>query len=170
MGREIERKFLVRNDNWRAEAGHGVPYRQGYLSTEPKHSVRVRIAAERAFLTIKGPSSGAARDEFEYPIPVGDAAELLDRLCVQPLIEKTRYVVHHAGLKWEIDEFRGANQGLIVAELELKTADQEFAKPDWAAEEVTGDPRYYNLHLVKHPYSEWGKRKEPGGGVSAEVE
>lgn len=159
MGREIERKFLVRNDGWRALAENGVQYRQGYLSTDPERSVRVRTAGDRAFITIKGKSSGAARDEFEYSIPAADARELLERLCVHPLIEKTRHIVRHAGLKWEIDEFAGANRGLIMAEVELKDADQEIAKPEWIGDEVTGDARYYNLRLVSSPYSEWGSER-----------
>src|SRR5450755_1149382 len=109
MGREIERKFLVRNDIWRKHAGPGVPYRQGYLSFDPDRSVRVRIAGDQGFLTIKGKSEGTGRDEFEYSIPPGDARQLLDRLCVPPLIEKTRYVIKRDLVKWEIDEFAGEN-------------------------------------------------------------
>ncbi len=155
MGREIERKFLVQDDRWRAAASPGVPYRQGYVSTDPDRTVRVRLAGRKAFITLKGPSEGAGRDEYEYPIPVADAEQMLDRLAVPPLIEKTRYIVNHGGRRWEIDEFAGANLGLVLAEIELETEDQSFDRPDWAGEEVTGDPRYYNLNLSRHPHSEW---------------
>jgi adenylate cyclase len=155
MPREIERKFLVRNDGWREKADQGVLYRQGYISTDPDRSVRVRVAGDRAFLTIKGKPSGSSRDEFEYQIPAQDAREMLDRLCVHPLIKKTRHILRTGELKWEIDEFAGANQDLIVAEIELKHPEQQFEMPQWIGEEVTGDPRYYNLNLIKHPYSEW---------------
>ena len=155
MGREIERKYLVRTDNWRHEAGPGVPYRQGYLSLDPERSVRVRTAGDKGFITIKGKSEGAGRDEFEYPIPVEDARQLLEQLCIRPLIEKIRYTVKRDGLKWEIDEFMGENQGLVVAEVELEDERQEIPKPDWLGDEVTGDPRYFNLNLVRNPYSRW---------------
>ncbi len=155
MGREIERKYLVRDDSWRESAGAGERYRQGYLSLEPGRSVRIRQAGDKAFITIKGPSDGAGRDEFEYPIPFEDAGYLLKHLCVQPLIEKTRYIVEHSGWKWEVDTFEGENRGLIVAEIELPAADQQFDVPDWAGPEVTSDRRYYNARLVQHPYSTW---------------
>jgi adenylate cyclase len=151
MGREIERKYLVRNDGWRRLAGRGTLYRQGYLSTDPDRSVRVRVGGGKAFLTIKGKSEGPARDEFEYPIPLGDAEYFLLKLCVRPLIEKTRYVIEQAKLRWEIDEFAGDNQGLLIAELEVAGDNQEFSKPDWLGDEVTGDPRYFNISLVRHP-------------------
>jgi adenylate cyclase len=155
MGREIERKYLVRDESWRRDADQGVRYRQGYLSLEPGRSVRVRQAGDLGFLTIKGPSEGAGRDEFEYPIPLADAEHLLNRLCIQPLIEKTRYTIQHSGWKWEIDEFAGENRGLIVAEIEIPDERQTFDKPGWAGEEVTHDRRYYNSQLVLHPYPEW---------------
>ena len=155
MPREIERKFLLKNDNWRKAAEPGIPYRQGYLCMEPERSVRVRVAGDRAFLTIKGKSEGAGRDEFEYPIPKEDAEHLLGDLCVKPLIEKTRYIVRDERLKWEIDEFGGENRGLVFVEVELKDEGEKIAKPDWVGEEVTGDPRYYNLNLVMNAYSKW---------------
>lgn len=156
MGREIERKFLVKNDRWRRRAGPGVAYRQGYLSTDPKRSVRVRVAGNKAALTVKGESTGAARDEYEYPIPKKDAERMLRTLSVKPLIKKTRYVIKEGNLKWELDKFSGENRGLVIAEVELHDGKQGIAKPDWVGDEVTGDQRYFNLSLVKHPYSEWG--------------
>jgi adenylate cyclase len=120
----------------------------------PERTVRVRLLGERAFLTVKGPTAGASRAEFEYAIPPDDARAMLD-LCEKPLIEKTRYVVPHGGLVWEIDEFHGANAGLVVAECELASEDQPLDKPDWVGEEVTGDARYYNSSLVARPFSTW---------------
>jgi adenylate cyclase len=159
MGKEIERKYLVRNDAWRACASGGAAYRQGYLSLDPERSVRVRIAGDRGFLTVKGKSEGASRDEFEYPIPASEAREMLDRLCVPPIIEKTRYLVFVNGMKWEIDEFTGENHGLVVAEVELENENQQVALPSWLGTEVTSDARYYNLSLVRKPFSQW----EQGG-------
>jgi adenylate cyclase len=155
VAREIERKYRVQNDDWRREAGAGTMYRQGYLSLDPERSVRVRAGGGQAFLTIKGQSQGAAREEFEYPIPEQDAGQLLDTLCIQPLIEKTRYVIRRGHLKWEIDEFHGRNRGLIIAEVELADDRQPVDLPAWLGEEVTRDPRYYNLSLVRLPYSQW---------------
>ena len=157
MAREIERKYRVKHDGWRREAGSGLRYRQGYLSLDPERSVRVRAGGGKAYITIKGKSEGAGRDEFEYAIPGGDAEELLARLAIHPLIEKTRYDIRAGDLKWEIDEFHALNRGLVIAEIELPEEQHEFAKPDWLGEEVTDDPRYYNLNLVAHPYAEWGK-------------
>jgi len=156
MPNEIERKFLVSSDGWRL-FGPGTRYRQGYLSTVPERSVRVRVAGDEGFLTIKGKTVNATRAEYEYAIPVSEANELLDHLCERPLIEKTRYRISHRGLVWEVDEFEGENTGLIVAEVELETEDQAVALPDWAGEEVTGDPRYYNASLVANPYRKWAE-------------
>lgn len=153
MGKEIERKFLLKNDHWRA--GEGTRYRQGYLSTEKERTVRVRIIGNKGYLTIKGISMGATRLEFEYEIPVEDADELLNDLCAKPLIEKNRYQVEYEGSIWEIDEFFGENEGLIIAELELRTEDQAFSKPPWLGKEVTEDPRYFNSSLTTHPYTQW---------------
>ncbi len=153
MGTEIERKYLVRGDAYRALAA-GVECRQGYLCTDPARVVRVRLIGDRAFLTVKGPSAGATRAEFEYAIPPEDARALLD-LCERPLIEKTRYVVPHGGLVWEVDEFHGANAGLVVAECELQAEDQAVDKPEWVGEEVTGDARYFNSSLVARPFATW---------------
>nr|WP_314629335.1 CYTH domain-containing protein [uncultured Janthinobacterium sp.] len=154
MGIEIERKFLLAGDAWRT-LGQPVLLRQGYLSSARERVVRVRIEGEQAMLTIKGANVGATRGEWEYPIPLADAAELLDGLCEQPLIEKYRYRIEHAGMVWEVDEFLGANAGLVVAEIELASEDQPFEKPDWIGAEVSGDARYYNANLIRHPFSQW---------------
>ena len=154
MGREIERKFLVIGDDWRQRAT-GTAIRQGYLCSLEERSVRVRVAGDRGTLTIKGMAVGAARAEYEYEIPVGDAEELLNGLCEQPLIEKTRYRVGNAGATWEVDVFDGDNSGLTVAEIELEDEAQAVVLPDWIGEEVTGDPRYLNANLFKHPFSRW---------------
>ncbi len=154
MAIEIERKFLVEGDAWR-DFGTPVLYRQGYLCTEPERTVRVRVAGPKAFLTIKGASTGPSRPEFEYEIPLEEAGFLLDRLCLRPLIEKERREIVNAGLTWVVDEFFGENAGLIVAEIELDAPDRSFALPDWAGAEVTEDVRYYNANLVVCPYSRW---------------
>lgn len=153
MGREIERKFLVVGEAWK-QLGPGVSYRQGYLSTHQERVVRVRTMGDKAVLTIKGASAGATRLEFEYNIPVEEADQLLD-LCELPLIEKTRYKVEYGDLVWEIDEFIGVNEGLVVAECELESEDQEIEKPLWVGDEVTSDPRYYNANLVANPFNSW---------------
>jgi adenylate cyclase len=158
LGIEVERKFLVRNDEWR-ECARGTHYRQGFLSTDPDRTVRVRASEDRGWLTVKGRTRGATRAEFEYEIPLDDATELLDRVAQRPLIEKTRYLVEASGLTWEVDVFEGENEGLVVAEVELPSEDEDVVKPAWCGEEVTGDPRYYNANLVAHPFSAW--RGEP---------
>lgn len=155
MGIEIERKFLIRSDAWR-QGAVGTPFRQGYLHKSEEKTVRVRLAGDRGFLTIKGSRSMLTRSEFEYEIPTADAEALLE-LCDGPLIDKTRYRVDYAGHTWEIDEFYGDNQGLIVAEIELDTEETVFEKPEWIGEEVSDDPRYFNSNLSKHPYSKWEK-------------
>jgi len=152
---EIERKFLVRNDSWRDAAGEGVHFRQGYIIGAQRASVRVRIEGENANLNIKGATLGVRRQEYEYTIPLDEANELLDTLCEQPLIEKTRYTVRHGAHLWEIDLFEGDNRGLVVAEIELADEHEPFERPEWLGEEVSDDPRYYNVMLVKHPYREW---------------
>ncbi|HYC43226.1 MAG TPA: CYTH domain-containing protein [Noviherbaspirillum sp.] len=154
MGVEIERKFLVHGDRWKS-LGQGVLLRQGYLSSSPERTVRVRIEGESAMLTIKGKSSGATRSEWEYPIPLADAQAFLDSLCERPVIEKKRYRIPFEGMVWEVDEFFGENAGLVVAEIELSAEDQAFAKPEWIGEEVTQDPRYFNSSLIRNPYSRW---------------
>jgi len=154
MGLEIERKFLVTGTAWKALAA-GVPTRQGYLASTVDRTVRVRIAGERGFLTVKGRSQGLSRAEFEYAIPAEDAAAMLDGLCEKPLIEKTRYRIPFGGYTWEVDEFHGANAGLVVAELELESADAEPALPPWVGREVSRDERYFNVNLVKRPFTTW---------------
>lgn len=154
MGVEIERKFLLSGDGWKS-FGEPVFFKQGYLSSNKERVVRVRIEGERAVLTIKGANKGATRGEWEYEIPVADAIELLDGLCEQPLIEKFRRRIPFAGNVWEVDEFLGVNAGLVVAEIELQSEDQQFDKPDWIGAEVTDDLRYLNSNLIKQPFSTW---------------
>ena len=156
MGREIERKFLVTDGSWR-DSATATPFRQGFLSTAPERTVRVRAAGGRGTLTIKSKNVGAVRAEYEYEIPITDAEELLDTLCERPLIEKVRHVVEHEGHTWEVDVFEGDNAGLIVAEIELESDGEEFASPAWLGDEVTDDPRYFNSNLVKHPYKDWDR-------------
>jgi adenylate cyclase len=154
MAKEIEKKFLVKGDAWRSLA-EGTKYRQGYLNSTKERVVRVRTINDKGFLTIKGITVGATRSEFEYEIPLEDTDFMLDQLCEQYLIEKNRYKIKMGDLVWEVDEFFGRNDGLIVAEVELTSEDQEFEKPDWIGEEVTADPRYFNSNLVKDPFTEW---------------
>ncbi len=152
MAREIERKFLVINDEYK-KGSTGVLYKQGYLSRNPDCTIRVRTAGDKAWLTIKGKSLGATRSEFEYPIPYDDALALFS-LCKGGLIEKIRYKVIYDGMLWEVDEFLGNNQGLVIAEIELEYEDQSFKLPSWADREVTGDPRFYNSNLIDNPFRE----------------
>ena len=154
MGKEIERKFLINGDAWRMLT-EGTMYRQGYLNSAKERTVRVRTVGEKAFLTIKGITVGATRAEYEYEIPFGDCNALLDNLAEKPLIEKKRYKIRQGEFTWEIDEFFGENQGLIVAEIELVSEDQKFDKPAWIGAEVTGDPRYFNSNLIKNPFTRW---------------
>jgi CYTH domain-containing protein len=154
MAREIERKFLVDTALWRATAA-GTLYRQGYLSSVKERVVRVRIAGDRGFLTIKGLTTGVSRLEFEYPIPLPDATVMLDQLCERPLIEKTRYREVYADRIWEIDVFHGDNDGLVVAEVEIANPEQKVELPRWAGAEVSNDPRYFNNNLAAHPYRYW---------------
>ena len=156
MGKEIERKFLVIDDAWRNLAP-GVLYRQGYLCAAPERTVRVRLAEDKGWLTIKGLTVDATRAEYEYEIPADDAKVLLDTLAIKPLLEKIRYKIPYAGLIWEVDEFLGDNAGLIVAEVELESAAQTFGKPAWAGAEVTDDPRYFNSNLCAQPFRLWPK-------------
>jgi CYTH domain-containing protein len=154
MAQEIERKYLVKSEKFKKLA-EPTSYRQGYLSTVKERTVRVRTINDKGFLTIKGITVGASRVEYEYEIPAEEAADMLNNLCEKPLIEKNRYKVDHAGLTWEIDEFFGDNQGLIVAEVELTSEDQQIDLPDWIGEEVTSDPRYFNSNLTRHPFKDW---------------
>ena len=151
---EIERKFLVIGNGWR-DATEERDVCQGYLSLDKDRTVRVRLASGKGTITIKGPSRGITRPEFEYPIPSEDARLLLHEFCLQPVIEKTRYLVPQGDHLWEVDVFRGANEGLVVAEVELSSEDEEVEPPAWIGEEVTGDPRYLNARLVERPFTTW---------------
>lgn len=165
MATEIERKFLLVNNDWQLQADTGIVMRQGYLLAahsqddtsqhKPKASVRVRIAGEAANLNIKSATLGITRQEYEYAIPRADAEHMLDTLAEGPLIEKTRYHVRYGTHRWEVDVFAGDNQGLVVAEIELASEDEAFERPPWLGEEVSHDPRYYNVCLVQHPYKDW---------------
>jgi len=154
MAKEIERKFTVDIENWQP-VDKGVQIRQGYLPTLGKTAVRVRISAESAWLTLKGQNKGPVRSEFEYPIPLADAQEMLDELCERPFIEKTRYIVNYAGATWEVDVFDGENEGLVIAEIELASENQTIDLPSWVTAEVTHDPKYYNANLIKFPFKNW---------------
>lgn len=154
MAKEIERKFLVKNADFKKLA-QGVSYRQGYLNSAKERTVRVRSVGEKAFITIKGPSVGATRMEYEYEIPLADGLTMLETLAEKPLIEKKRYKIPMGKFIWEVDEFFGENAGLIVAEIELEREDDEFEKPEWIGSEVTGDPKYFNSSLIKNPFSKW---------------
>ena len=167
MAQEIERKFLVKGDVWRT-LGTSQYYCQGYIPTQGKQTVRIRIAGEQGYLTLKGPVVGVSRLEFEYPIPVADAQAMLETLCSQPCIEKTRYRIPLGDVVWEVDEFLGDNAGLIVAEVELTTPDQLLTLPDWIGPEVSGKPQYYNSSLVQYPYKDWCPDEQLGGKFSSD--
>jgi CYTH domain-containing protein len=156
MAQEIERKFLVKDDSYKALAYHSSRIAQGYICSMRGRTVRVRIRDDKGYLTIKGPSdaSGLGRYEWEKEIPVSEAADLL-RLCEPGIIDKTRYIIEADGHTFEVDEFHGDNEGLILAEIELSSEDEAFTKPSWLGKEVTGDARYYNSMLMKHPYKNW---------------
>ncbi|HFQ61048.1 MAG TPA: CYTH domain-containing protein [Epsilonproteobacteria bacterium] len=154
MGIEIERKFLIDTDKL-PHLSNGYTIKQGYIQTVDHTTVRVRIRNQDSFLTIKGKSEGASRLEFEYPIPLQDANDMLDALCQSSLIEKTRYLVEHGGHTWEVDIFEGSNKGLVVAEVELESEEEAFTLPSWVTKEVTYDIRYFNSNLVENPYTNW---------------
>ena len=156
MPREIERKFLLKNDAWRSQVLASRQMSQGYLASGGNVSIRVRIAGDEAWLNIKAGGFVASRQEYEYPLPLDEARELL-ALVEGPLVEKTRHYVEQGALTWEIDEFHGDNSGLVVAELELDSEDADFARPPWLGIEVTELRRYYNVCLVKHPYRAWNE-------------
>lgn len=151
MGKEIERKFIVEGDAYKGLA-KGVLYKQGYLCSDTGRSVRIRVFDDMGYITVKGPSKGAVRLEYEYEIPMSEANEMLECLCERPIIEKFRYKYQFEGFVWEIDEFLGENQGLIMAEIELPDENAVFKKPDWVGREVTGDPKYLNSNLIHNPY------------------
>lgn len=155
MATEIERKYLVRGNEWRAHVHGQVRYHQGYLANTADCSVRVRVGGDAAHVNVKGATVGASRLEFEYPVPLEDARIMLRELCSGPVVEKTRYLVRHLGQEWEVDVFEGDNAGLVVAEIELEDEAQAVTLPDWVAEEVTHDPRYYNSQLAMTPFNRW---------------
>lgn len=155
MGLEIERKFLVTGTSYKIDAKAKLFIRQGFLNDDPLRAVRVRITDEKASITIKGRSRGTVRAEFEYPVPIDDAELMLNEICMVPLIMKNRYIVKYLDTTWEVDEFLGENKGLVIAEVELDSEDAPLALPEWVGEEVTDDPRFYNVNLVTHPYTTW---------------
>lgn len=161
MGIEIERKFLLKNENWKPLVTESLVIKQGYLQSgldaAQKSSVRIRISNQQANINIKSVDLTMVRQEFEYAIPLADAQQMLNTLCDDVVIEKTRYHVPHASHLWEVDIFDGDNNGLQVAEIELASIDEAFERPDWIGEEVTDDERYYNISLLKHPFSRWNR-------------
>ncbi len=154
MAVEIEKKFLVKNDGWK-KGGTSKIFYQGYLCSGSGQTVRVRIAGDQAYLTIKGKSVGISRLEFEYHIPVAEAKIMLEEICIQPIIHKCRFFTQYGGFLWEIDEFYDDNTGLVLAEIELESEEQPFPRPPWLGEEVSTDRRYYNAALCSHPFKEW---------------
>ncbi len=155
MAQEIERKFLLTSDAWRDEIYSSCHYAQGYLSNSERVSIRIRTSGEKAYLNFKSATLGISRSEYEYEIPLSDADEMLASFAEGPLIEKVRYFVKRDSHVWEIDVFEGDNAGLVVAEIELASEDEAFDRPAWIGEEVSSDPRYYNVCLVTHPYCQW---------------
>lgn len=155
MATEIERKYLVRSEGWRAHVQRRIRYQQGYLANTEQCSVRVRVGGDAAHVNIKGATAGASRLEFEYPVPMADAQVMLSELCSGPIVEKTRYLVHQLDQDWEVDVFEGDNAGLVVAEIELEDEAQAIRLPDWVGEEVTHDLRYYNSQLSITPFNRW---------------
>lgn len=155
MAVEIEKKYLVINDNWRKFVTKSDTYIQGYFSTDESCSIRIRISEKKATLNIKSATLGVTRTEYDYPVPLDDAKDMLNSLCIKPLIEKTRYQVPYENHIWEIDVFAGENEGLIVAEVELESANESITLPDWIGEDVSDEIRYYNVCLVNHPYKNW---------------
>ena len=155
MGLEIERKFLVDHEKWRkAVKPAGTHFRQGYLLNDDKRTIRVRVTDQQGFITLKGATTGITRKEYEYKIPVEDGNELLDGFA-RSEIEKIRYRIDFADKLWEVDEFLGDNEGLIMAEIELHDEKDEFEKPGWITMEVSDDERYYNSYLSMHPFKKW---------------
>ena len=152
---EIERKFLVVGDDWRKGA-KATPIAQGYIHKSKELVLRARTKGDKGFLTIKADQGGISRLEFEYQIPSEDVTAMFESLCADPPLEKTRWVVEVDGMTWEIDEFHGVNDGLIMAEIELDSADQEFQRPAWAGPEVSDDSRFFNAYIAENPFSTWG--------------
>jgi CYTH domain-containing protein len=154
MGVEIERKFLLKNEEWRSEVSSKTIIKQRYLNSDKERTVRIRVRNDKGFLTIKGENTNATRQEYEYEIPMQDAESLL-LLCQKPIIEKVRYLVPRGGKTWEIDDFGGDNLGLILAEIELESEEEQIEIPSWIGTEVTHDTRYFNSSLISHPYSKF---------------
>jgi CYTH domain-containing protein len=154
MGLEIERKFLLKNDNWKTLVKEEISIKQGYLNSEKERTVRVRSYGNKGLITIKGKNKNLTRKEFEYEIPLTDALQMLN-LAEQPIIEKTRFIATNKTHTWEIDVFEGVNNGLIVAEIELESETEQFDIPEWIGKEVSTDPKYYNASLIKHPFKDW---------------
>lgn len=154
MGKETERKFLIKNTRFKENISQKHEMKQGYLSTEPNHVVRIRTLDGKGFITIKGENSGITRSEFEYEIPQQDVLEMMETMCTT-LIEKFRYIVYYGGMKWEIDEFFNDNEGLMLAEIELDDEKQDFERPSWLGEEVSNNEKYYNAYLINYPYKTW---------------
>lgn len=163
MGIEIERKFLLKNDDWKQRVSSSTDFKQGYLvgandnSRSGKASVRIRIEGDSANVNIKSMTLDISRQEYEYSIPLEDAVKMLTELCEKPLIEKVRHVVKHEGHEWEVDVFSGDNEGLIVAEIELQNENEQFSVPSWIGEEVSDQVKYYNVNLIHNPFSSWNK-------------
>lgn len=155
MGIEIERKFLLLNDSWQDDVYDSVRIVQGYLANTERASIRVRVHGDKANLNVKSMVIGISRSEFEYPIPINDAEDMLKNLCKHPKIEKTRHYIKQDAHTWEIDVFEGDNRGLTIAEMELTKIEEEFKRPAWLGKEVSGDERYYNISLVQHPFKNW---------------
>ena len=162
MGVEIERKFLVLSDDWKPLVVESVSCKQGYVPVFGKRVIRVRLIGDRGFLTLKGPRQGIIRDEFEYEIPFDEAEQLLDTFCDLGPIEKTRHHLDFGGLGWEIDEFKGANEGLVLAEVELESEEQEIVLPPWVGKDVSKEERFFNACLAKHPIQDWSPKKQNG--------
>lgn len=155
MAEEIERKFLLRNDDWRRSVVAIHDYRQGYMANTERCSIRVRLSSGRAHINIKGATLTIRRREYDYEIPYEDGLEMLEAFCEGAIVEKRRHIVEYEGHRWEIDVFIGDNAGLVMAEIELDAIDEAFARPPWLGEEVSDDPRYYNVYLARHPYKTW---------------
>lgn len=154
MSMEIEKKFLVKSDEYKSSAV-SVLFRQGYLSVDFERTVRVRSYNGKGFLTIKGKTQSCSREEYEFDIPIQDAERMLDNLCLRPIIEKVRYFITYEDCKWVVDEFLGENKHLVTAEIELESEQQTFKKPEWIGNEITSDCRYFNSNLVNNPYKDW---------------
>lgn len=157
MATEIERKFLVQDDSWTSSVTSSRRIVQGYIAHTDNATVRVRVAGDHAWLNLKGVTTGISRSEYEYEVPVDDALSMLDELAVGPVIDKVRHVIPVGEHTWELDVFAGENEGLVMAEVELATADESYQRPSWAGEEVSDDARYYNVNLVTHPYRSWSQ-------------